>query len=191
MFPDGYPLTVDVNLSNDQLNEKDLVGEVLALVELTGIDATALVLEITESSLANDIETAQRRLGQLAAVGLQIALDDFGTGYSSLSYLRRLPVRILKVDKSFVSDDDPQGRALLRSIVDLGTHQGMQIIAEGVEEVEQASRLRAAGCHLGQGYLWSRPLPADDVTTILRRGGRLLPVPAQRTASLPAPWLDR
>jgi diguanylate cyclase (GGDEF)-like protein len=179
-FPDGYPLTMDVNLSTDQLTEKDLVAEVLALVERTGIDATALVLEITESSLVRDIDTALRRLGQLSAVGVRIALDDFGTGYSSLSYLRRLPVTVLKIDKSFVVDGDPQGQALLRSIVDLGTGQGMQIVAEGIEEPEQADRLRTAGCHLGQGYLWARPMTADGITAILGRGGRLASVPGQR-----------
>ena len=179
-FPDGYPLTMDVNLSTDQLAEKDLVSEVLALVERTGIDATALVLEITESALVKDIDTALRRLGQLSAVGVRIALDDFGTGYSSLSYLRRLPVTVLKIDKSFVLDGDDQGQALLRSIVDLGTGQGMQIVAEGIEEPEQAERLRTAGCHLGQGYLWARPMPAEGITAILSRGGRLAPVPGQR-----------
>ncbi len=186
-FPDGYPLTMDVNLSTDQLGEKDLVSEVLALVERTGIDATALVLEITESALVRDIDTALRRLGQLSAVGVRIALDDFGTGYSSLSYLRRLPVTVLKIDRSFVLDGDSPGQALLRSIVDLGTGQGMQIVAEGIEEAEQADRLRAAGCHLGQGYLWARPMPADAITAILRRGGRMTPVPGPRGERLALP----
>jgi diguanylate cyclase (GGDEF)-like protein len=172
-FPDGYPLVVEVNLATEQLADRDLVSDVLGVIQSTGVDATALVLEITESSLVRDIDTALSRLGQLSALGLKIALDDFGTGYSSLSYLRRLPATVLKIDKSFVRDDTEEGRALLRSIVDLGTSQGMQIVAEGIETAEQAGHMRASGCHLGQGHLWAPALPAEAITELMRRGGRM------------------
>ncbi len=171
-FPDGY-LAVEVNLATEQLADKNLVSSVLATIESTGADATALVLEITESSLVRDVENALRQLGQLNALGVKIALDDFGTGYSSLSYLRRLPATVLKIDKSFVEDETEEGQALLRGIVELGTGQGLQIVAEGIESSEQADRMRDYGCHLGQGHIWAPALDADEITEILRRGGRM------------------
>jgi EAL domain-containing protein (putative c-di-GMP-specific phosphodiesterase class I) len=167
---------MDVNLSTDQLAEPTVVADVLAVIGVTGIDPTTLVLEITESSLVRDLDNATRRLRQLATAGLRLALDDFGTGYSSLSYLRQLPVNVLKIDKAFVDDTDPDGQALLRSIVDLGIGQGLQIVAEGIETLDQARLLRDAGCHLGQGFLWSRPLEADEITALLRQGGQLQPI---------------
>jgi len=177
-FPDGYPLTMEVNLSTGQLSDPGLVSTVVALLEETGVDPRDITLEITESSLVEDLDTALRPLRQLAAVGVRLALDDFGTGYSSLTYLRRLPVTVLKIDRSFVVDTDASGEVsgvLLAGIARLGTGLGMQIVAEGVETVRQAERVRDAGCHLGQGFLWARPLPADDVTALLRRGGDLTP----------------
>ena len=179
-FPDGYPLTMEVNLSTGQLADPGLVPSVVALVEETGVDPRDLTLEITESALVKDLDAALRPLRQLAAVGVRLALDDFGTGYSSLTYLRRLPVTVLKIDRSFVVDGDAGGegsRVLLRGIASLGTGLGMQIVAEGIETVRQAERVREAGCHLGQGFLWARPMPACDVTEILRRGGPLTPLP--------------
>ncbi|MBK8077124.1 MAG: EAL domain-containing protein [Kineosporiaceae bacterium] len=184
-FPDGFPLTVEVNLATEQLADPGLVANVLATAQSTGIDSTALVLEITESSLVRDIDTALARLGQLSALGVKIALDDFGTGYSSLSYLRRLPATILKIDQSFVQDETDQGRALLRSIVALGAGQGLQIICEGIERSDQAEQLRAFGCHLGQGHLWAPALPAAQITEIMRRGGRMTPTAGQ--ARVPSP----
>jgi diguanylate cyclase (GGDEF)-like protein len=176
-FPDRH-VTMDINLSADQLSDPDLVGDVLSLVSDTGVDPRAIVLEITESALVQDLDTALRRLGQLAAVGVRLALDDFGTGYSSLSYLRRLPVTVLKIDKSFVTAADTTpaeagpAEVLLRGIVGLGRGLGMDIIAEGIETPDQARRLRDAGCHYGQGYLWSRPVTAPELGAILRRGPR-------------------
>jgi diguanylate cyclase (GGDEF)-like protein len=179
-FPDGYPLIMEVNLSTGQLSDPGLVPTVIALVEETGVDPRDLTLEITESSLVEDIDVALRPLRQLAAVGVRLALDDFGTGYSSLTYLRRLPVSVLKIDRSFVVDTDGPGDTsgvLLGGIARLGTGLGMQIVAEGVETPRQAARVRAAGCQLGQGFLWARPMTAEDVTVLLRRGGDLTPDP--------------
>jgi EAL domain-containing protein (putative c-di-GMP-specific phosphodiesterase class I) len=180
-FP-NEPLTMDINLAADQLGEPELVDEVLSLIREHGVDPASIVLEITESALVRDLDTALRRLSQLAAVGVRLALDDFGTGYSSLSYLRRLPVTVLKIDKSFVAASDaslaPSGsseallrssKVLLKGIVNLGTGLGMEIIAEGIETPDQARQLRASGCHLGQGFLWSRPVSAPEVGAILRK----------------------
>ena len=130
-----------------------------------------------------------RPLRQLSAIGVRLALDDFGTGYSSLTYLRRLPVQVLKIDRSFVVDADAAGAAagvLLAGIAQLGTALGMQIVAEGVETARQAARVRDAGCHLGQGFLWARPMCADDVTALLRRGADLTPAALPRGARMPA-----
>lgn len=190
-FPDGYPLTMDVNLSAAQLADARLPGEVLSMISRTGVDPRRVVLEITETALVRDTETVLRRLGQLAAIGVRLALDDFGTGYSSLSYLRRLPVSVLKVDKSFVDDiDGPDGQAarLLRDIVGLGNGLGMEVIAEGIESPTQVPVLRSAGCHLGQGYLWSRPISADEVSRLLRSGSSLPAAdPPGGSAPRPAP----
>jgi len=173
-FPDGYPLTLDVNLSADQLNDPSLVGEVLSLIDETGIDPGRLVLEITESALVQDLGSALRRIGQIKAMGVRLALDDFGTGYSSLSYLKDLPVDILKIDRSFVLDleDDGAGtgHAMMAAIVQLGAALGIELICEGVETVEQRRRIASAGCRMGQGYLWARPQSAAAISEMLRAG---------------------
>jgi diguanylate cyclase (GGDEF)-like protein len=184
-FPDGYPLTMEANLSAGQLADPGLVPTVAALVAETGLDPRDLTLEITESSLVEDLDAALRPLRQLSAIGVRLALDDFGTGYSSLTYLRRLPVSMLKIDRSFVEDSDAadSARVLLAGIASLGTGLGMQVVAEGVETERQAGRVRAAGCHLGQGFLWSRPLTAGEVTALLGRGGNLAPAGRAGTAS--------
>ncbi|MGZ4624795.1 MAG: putative bifunctional diguanylate cyclase/phosphodiesterase [Kineosporiaceae bacterium] len=187
-FPDGYPLTMEINLSTGQLSDPGLVPTVVTLLEETGVDPRDLTLEITESSLVEDLDTALRPLRQLSAIGVRLALDDFGTGYSSLTYLRRLPVTVLKIDRSFVVDTDASDEGsdvLLAGIARLGTGLGMQIVAEGVETVRQADRVRHAGCHLGQGFLWARPLLAEDVTDLLRRGGDLTPAGPRGRGPLP------
>jgi diguanylate cyclase (GGDEF)-like protein len=191
-FPGAHPLTMDVNLAADQLGDPALVEDVLSLISETGVEPQSIVLEITESAVVRDLDTALRRLRQLAAMGVRLALDDFGTGYSSLSYLRRLPVSVLKIDKSFVTASDQEGSAavLLSGIVALGAGLGMQIVAEGVETSEQARRLGDAGCRLGQGFLWSQPTDAASVAALLRDGAHLLghAVPKPRTTpSHPSP----
>jgi diguanylate cyclase (GGDEF)-like protein len=182
-FPDGYPLSLEANLSPGQLADPGLVPAVAALVAETGLDPRDLTLEITESSLVEDLDAALRPLRQLGAIGVRLALDDFGTGYSSLTYLRRLPVSMLKIDRSFVADSDAAepARVLLAGITALGTGLGMQVVAEGVETERQARQVREAGCHLGQGFLWARPMTAGQVTELLRRGGDL--TPAARAAA--------
>ena len=186
-FPDHPPLTLDVNLSAPQLGNDALVGDIMGLVDETGIDPAWLVLEITESALVEDAETALRRLGQLAATGVRIALDDFGTGYSSLNYLRRMPIHMLKIDKSFIDDldgSDGRGEALLRSIVGIARSLGLQSVAEGIETPEQAAVMKDLGCTLGQGYLFSRPVTAHQIREQLRAERRL---PTQRSARSSSP----
>ena len=179
-FPDHHPLVMDVNLSGAQLASETLVGDILSLVDQTGIDPAWLVLEITESALVEDVDLALRRLGQLAATGVRIALDDFGTGFSSLSYLRRMPIHVIKIDKSFVDDlDAPDGRgaALVHSIISMAAALGLQSVAEGVETAGQAAALRQLGCSLAQGHLFAPALTADQVLARLTAERRL---PAQR-----------
>ena len=178
--PDHHPLVMDVNLSGAQLASETLVGDILSLVDQTGIDPAWLVLEITESALVEDVDLALRRLGQLAATGVRIALDDFGTGFSSLSYLRRMPIHVIKIDKSFVDDlDAPDGRgaALVHSIISMAAALGLQSVAEGVETAGQAAALRQLGCSLAQGHLFAPALTADQVLARLTAERRL---PAQR-----------
>ena len=132
-----------------------------------GLLASRLVLEVTESSLVGDAEA--ERLQTLRRMGVRLAIDDFGTGYSSLSYRRRFPMDVLKIDRSFTRDASDEDNALLRAIVAMGESLGLVLVPEGIEEPEQADALRALGCRLGQGYLFGRPVPADELVGIAVR----------------------
>ncbi|MEX0710143.1 MAG: bifunctional diguanylate cyclase/phosphodiesterase, partial [Chloroflexota bacterium] len=165
------PLTVWVNLSARQLQEPDFVDDVAAALHATGLNADRLTLEITESALMTDVDQSTATLHRLRGLGVRLAIDDFGTGYSSLSYLERLPVEVLKIDRSFTAAIG-QGRdvpVLVRSIVKLGQTLHMEVLAEGIETAEQLTRLRAIDCHLGQGFYFSSALPADEVMELLER----------------------
>ena len=172
-------LSVWVNMSARQLQEPDFLGTVAAALQSSGIQADRLTLEITESGLMADIDQSAATLHQLRALGVRLAIDDFGTGYSSLSYLERLPVEVLKIDRSFTAAIG-NGRdvpVLVRSIVKLGQTLHMEVLAEGIETAEQLARLRAIDCRLGQGFHFSPALPADEVIELLDRGW-----PAELTA---------
>jgi EAL domain-containing protein (putative c-di-GMP-specific phosphodiesterase class I) len=136
----------------------------------SGLRPDRLTLEITESGLGHDHEAAIDRLGELVRLGVHLAIDDFGTGYSSLAYLRRMPVDVLKIDKTFT--DELTGASvpapLAQAVIALATTLGMNTVAEGIEEATQAERLRALGCRYGQGYHYGRPLPAEQMTKFLR-----------------------
>jgi EAL domain-containing protein (putative c-di-GMP-specific phosphodiesterase class I) len=136
-----------------------------------GLDARRVCLEITESVLMEDPGAAIETLQGLKEIGVQLAIDDFGTGSSSLSYLRRFPIDLLKVDRSFVDGlgPDPEDSAIVAAIVSLAHNLDRGVVAEGVETVEQLSELRALGCDAAQGYLFARPQPADAVTPYLHR----------------------
>jgi EAL domain-containing protein (putative c-di-GMP-specific phosphodiesterase class I) len=153
--------TISVNLSVRQLQHPDVVADVRAALESSGIDPRMLVLEITESVMMADYQLASRRLGQLKDLGVRIAMDDFGTGYSSLSYLSRFPVDILKMDRSFLaSDASPQAADLAAAIISLGESLKLEVVAEGIELPGQYDALRDLGCDLGQGFLIARPMDA-------------------------------
>jgi diguanylate cyclase (GGDEF)-like protein len=153
------PLRMNVNVSGKQLQLAGIVDEVASALESSGLAADRFVIELTESILMEDADLAVERLTALKALGVRVALDDFGTGYSSLSYLSRFPVDVLKLDRSFLRDGAP---ALTAAVVGLGTALGLDVVAEGIEEPEQWHELRDLGCEYGQGFLFSRPLPAAE-----------------------------
>jgi diguanylate cyclase (GGDEF)-like protein/PAS domain S-box-containing protein len=168
-FAREEPLTMSVNLSVRQLQSETLVADVRSALSLTGLPASSLVLEITESLMLTDTEFAMQQLHDLKGLGIRLAMDDFGTGYSSLSYLSRFPVDILKMDRSFVGAEDNE--ALTSAIIALGTSLSLEVVAEGIELAEQANSLEELGCELGQGYLFARPMDAAALSTFLALAG--------------------
>jgi diguanylate cyclase (GGDEF)-like protein/PAS domain S-box-containing protein len=155
--------TIAVNLSVKQLQHPEIIGDVRAALEDSGIEPRILVLEITETVLMADYELASRRLQELKSLGVRIAMDDFGTGYSSLSYLSRFPVDILKMDRSFLSSNaSPQAEGLAAAIVALGESLKLEVVAEGIELSGQYQALRDLGCDLGQGFFIARPMDLTD-----------------------------
>jgi diguanylate cyclase (GGDEF)-like protein/PAS domain S-box-containing protein len=169
--PGQPPIRVSVNLSARQFQQPDLVQRVAQVVSETGIEPKTLVLELTETLLLRDTDAMLAKIRALKSLGVQLAIDDFGTGYSSLSYLKRLPVDILKVDKSFIDPiaANPTDNAVLQAIVRLGHTLELQTVAEGVEAVQQSEHLRDLGCHYGQGYYYSKPTKAGDIDQLLGR----------------------
>jgi diguanylate cyclase (GGDEF)-like protein len=157
---------LSVNVAGAQLEQPGFVDEVALALTNGGLDPSRLVLEVTESSLVGDFEA--ERLQALRRLGVRLAIDDFGTGYSSLSYLRRFPMDVLKIDRSFTRDATTDS-ALLEAIVAMGESLGLVLIPEGIEEPEQADALRALGCRLGQGYLFGRPVPAEELVGVALR----------------------
>jgi len=162
---DDVRLNISVNVSAVQLADPCFPRQVVECIEASGIDPDRLWLEITESTLMRDADEAVVVLKALRDLGLHVEIDDFGTGYSSLSYLQRFPVESLKIDRSFVEDLDQRSdsAAIVRAIIGLGDSLGLPIIAEGVERRAQVTRLQSLGCHLAQGYLFGRPLPARSL----------------------------
>jgi diguanylate cyclase (GGDEF)-like protein/PAS domain S-box-containing protein len=157
------PITIAVNVSPAQLKQRDLVQLVERVLRDTGLPAGALEIELTESTLSDDIPQMVETLQALKQLGVRLALDDFGTGYSSLAHLKRLPLDRLKIDRSFVRDipDDADDVAICAAIIDMGRNLGMSVIAEGVETEAQRAFLAERGCHEMQGYLIGPPLPAE------------------------------
>ncbi len=169
--PPERPLTITVNLSARGLQQPDLPAVVAAALADSGLAPQCLVLEVTESLLLHDTEATVHRLAMLKAQRVRVAIDDFGTGYSSLAYLRRFPMDIIKVAKTFVDDIavDPQASAIARAIVQLGRLLRLTTIAEGIEDTDQLDWLREFGCELGQGYFFAKPLEAAEVEALLFR----------------------
>jgi diguanylate cyclase (GGDEF)-like protein len=167
----AHGLYVSVNLSGRQFTQTDLVDQVLRAASLAGLPLRCLKLEVTESLLMENIDTAAVKLEQLRRLGVEISIDDFGTGYSSLSYLHRLPIDTLKVDRSFVTrmSGEDENTEIVRTVIMLAKSLKMKVVAEGVETAGQEALLRSLGCDAGQGYLFSKPLAAEAVEALLPR----------------------
>jgi EAL domain-containing protein (putative c-di-GMP-specific phosphodiesterase class I) len=161
--PATASITMAVNVSARQFRQPDFVALVMSIVERSGIDPKRLKLELTESMLVNNVDDIIHKMTELKAHGVGFSLDDFGTGYSSLAYLQKMPLDQLKIDQAFVRDlqNNPKGRAIARTVIDLGQNLQLAVIAEGVETSGQKDALAEMGCPAFQGYLYGKPMPKD------------------------------
>jgi diguanylate cyclase (GGDEF)-like protein/PAS domain S-box-containing protein len=166
-FPSDENLYMTVNLSAKQFAQPDLLDQVSSILDATGLDPNFLKLEITESVLMDDFDSAAAMLFKLRALGVRLSIDDFGTGYSSLTYLHRFPIDTLKIDRSFVSVLDKDHLEIVRTILNLAENLDMDVVAEGVETQEQMSLLRNLSCQSGQGYFFSRPMTVEEAERVL------------------------
>ena len=169
----GLDLKISFNLSPRQLWQPEVVDKIVGHLEASQIDPASVAIEITESSVMTDPERSQRILWDLHARGVRLSIDDFGTGYSSLSRLKHMPVHTLKIDRSFVMDipDDPDAGNMVEAVIQLAHSLGMSPLAEGIETPEQWEFLLQRGCEFGQGYYFSRPIPAEDIMTLFQEQG--------------------
>jgi EAL domain-containing protein (putative c-di-GMP-specific phosphodiesterase class I) len=163
---EGLMIEVSFNLSPRQLWQGNLVNKIIGHLKWMKINPRNVLVEITESTAMIDPDRTMRILGELHSAGLRLAIDDFGTGYSSLSRLKQMPVDILKIDRSFVRDIPADGHAMsmVKAIIQLAHGLGMVPLAEGIETEEQWHFLAQAGCSLGQGFYFSKPVPATDIS---------------------------
>jgi EAL domain-containing protein (putative c-di-GMP-specific phosphodiesterase class I) len=168
-LPGARPLSISVNLSARQLAQPDLPGVVADVLRDTGVDPGDVYLELTESSLMEDPDAALATMTELRDLGVRLVLDDFGTGYSSLAYVQRFPIAVLKVDRSFVADlgAESPGAAIVAAVANMALGLGVDVVAEGVETEEQAAVLQTLGCEYAQGYLYGRPMPANEMSRLL------------------------
>ena len=166
----GHQTTVSVNVSMRQLESDRLVDDVRDALVASSLDPSRLILEVTESTLMRDADATIDRLNRLKQLGVMVAIDDFGTGYSSLAYLRKFPVDVLKIDRSFVADmhRSPDAAALIHTLVELGRTLGLVTLAEGIEQQDQLEGLRGEQCDHGQGFIFSRPVPASEILELLK-----------------------
>ena len=165
--------SIAINLSPTTFLDSDLPDLIIGMLSIYDIPAEYVILEITESSMIKDPDLAMEILNRLTSKGLKISIDDFGTGYSSLSYLKKLPASEIKIDKSFVSDmlTSDNDAVIVKSIIDLGHNLSLNVVAEGVEDKETVTRLKALGCDVLQGYYFSKPLSSEDFLNWLRKKG--------------------
>jgi diguanylate cyclase (GGDEF)-like protein len=173
-------LTISVNLSGEHFSDKNLLDEIQKIIAASRIAPRTLKLEITESAVMRNAENAIETLKRLKELGTQILIDDFGTGYSSLSYLHRFPVDTLKIDRSFVAtmEDGSENGEIVRTVIALAKTLGLNIIAEGIETIHQFHQLRILGCRMGQGFLFSRAVPAEEAARFVvdkRKWRNILP----------------
>jgi diguanylate cyclase (GGDEF)-like protein len=170
-------LTLSVNLSSRQLADPELPAVVRRILAETGLPAGKLCLELTETALIEDPQSAERCLTELRALGVRIGVDDFGTGYSSLIYVRRFPVQVLKLDRLFVAGlgESAEDETIAGSVIHLAHELGLEAVAEGVETLDQLHTLDSLGCDLAQGFYWSKPRPANEIELVLLDGHKLGP----------------
>jgi diguanylate cyclase (GGDEF)-like protein/PAS domain S-box-containing protein len=170
-------LSLSVNLSSRQLADPELPAVVSRILEDSGLPAAKLCLELTETALIEDPQSAERCLTELRSLGVRIGVDDFGTGYSSLIYVRRFPVQVLKLDRLFVAGlgESSEDETIAGSVIHLAHELGLEAVAEGVETLDQLHALDTLGCDLAQGFYWSRPLPAGEIELVLLEGRKLGP----------------
>ncbi len=167
-LPAGAHLRVSVNISSKQMSQGDLVAAVQKALDDAKLDRAALHLEITESAIMQNTESAYGLIERIRAIGCSFAVFDFGTGYSSLSYIHRFAIDQLKIDSSFLQSSERKSAEIIRSIIDLGRSLGIDVVAEGIETNEQADHLRRLQCGFGQGYLFSRPVDAEKALDMVR-----------------------
>jgi EAL domain-containing protein (putative c-di-GMP-specific phosphodiesterase class I) len=172
----GWPPHVRLcfNISPRQLKDRTLAAQILAILAEQRFPPARLEIELTESAVVQDLETAQAVVGGLREAGVHVALDDFGTGYSSLYHLRNFKIDKIKIDRSFVEnmDREEEARVLVRALLGLGQGLGLTVTAEGVEHASQADELRAQGCQQAQGFLYSRAVPAEQTAAFFRAAPR-------------------
>jgi EAL domain-containing protein (putative c-di-GMP-specific phosphodiesterase class I) len=163
------PLLMSVNISAMQLRHSNLVGDIAQILREFEVDPNTLELEITESVVMDDVQEIFDKLKELKSLGVRLAIDDFGTGYSSLSYLKRLPIEIVKIDKSFIGGlgKNPKDKLIASATISLAQTLGLGVVAEGVETAKQAMHLRNLGCDLAQGNYFAKPLASEDVSAFI------------------------
>ncbi|WP_394780270.1 putative bifunctional diguanylate cyclase/phosphodiesterase [Undibacterium sp.] len=168
---DTRDLTLAVNVSAKQFQQVDFVEKLRSMLLRTAINPTRLKIELTESTILDNVDSTTAKMHELRGLGIAFSMDDFGTGYSSLAYLQRLPLNQLKIDRSFVRDisDDENDATIVRAIISLGVNLGLNVIAEGVETLAQRSFLIEHDCHAFQGYLFSKPLPLEGFQELLKK----------------------
>jgi EAL domain-containing protein (putative c-di-GMP-specific phosphodiesterase class I) len=166
----GYLISMAVNVSGRQLDTDELVSDVQGALADSGLDAAALIIEITETTLMRNVEETARRLGEIKQLGVRIAIDDFGTGYSSLAHLQKFPVDALKIDRSFIQrlTEDAEGETLIHTLVQLGKALSIETLGEGIELPQELSILQANQCDSGQGFLYAKPLDKADTEAFLQ-----------------------
>jgi EAL domain-containing protein (putative c-di-GMP-specific phosphodiesterase class I) len=170
---EGHPAaSIAVNISALQFAQEDFADSVAEILAETGAPGAALVLELTESIVMNNFTESARQMERLKKLGVRIAIDDFGTGYSSLSYLHRLPIDVLKIDRSFIENlNQPDGTGpIVEAVLSMAHTLGLRVVAEGVETAQQLDTLHQRGCDLIQGYFFSRPVPAEAAAGFLQSG---------------------
>jgi EAL domain-containing protein (putative c-di-GMP-specific phosphodiesterase class I) len=165
-------IPISINLSPRQFQHSGLLADVTSALENVALAPERVTFEITESMVMNDLARAQEVMKKLNNLGVRLAIDDFGTGHSSLSYLKRFPVQEVKVDRVFVEGvaTDPVDSAIVRAVIELASAMNITAVAEGVETAEQLEHLRTLGCHVAQGFYFSRPLPATEFEALLAGG---------------------